>query len=89
MKTQQELEARLAEIEADERLHYRPALVQVNAPLALIQTALATEANALRWALDLPRLHYGKQENFRCAACDYQAEADVVGAVNVLDRFGK
>ena len=62
MKTREELEERLAKIEADDRIHYSPALVQVNAPLALEQVALKKEANTLRWVLDLPHKHYGNKD---------------------------
>ena len=41
------LKAEIALIEADERHHYKPALVQVNAPLALIQVALDNRKIAL------------------------------------------
>lgn len=51
----------LKEVEADERLHYEPALVQVNAPLALIQVELATRANTLRDVLGLPYRRYRGQ----------------------------
>lgn len=33
-------EEQIAEVEADERYHYEPALVQINAPLALIQVEM-------------------------------------------------
>jgi hypothetical protein len=45
---------RLITLERDERLQYAPARVDVNAPLALIQVALETEVNALRWVLGMP-----------------------------------
>lgn len=61
MKTQQELEERLAEIEADDRLEYPLANVQVNAPLALVQLGLKSRAEELRWALGLPhKLYHGR-----------------------------
>lgn len=53
MKTETEIKKRLAEIDADERYHYSPATVFENAPLALIQTALETEAQALAWVLGI------------------------------------
>lgn len=46
--------ARIARIEADSRWQAgqkKPALVEVNAPLALIQVALDTERRTLRWVL--------------------------------------
>lgn len=48
-----ELYNRLALIDADERFHYPPALVQVNAPLALIQVSMSAEAKALAWVLGI------------------------------------
>jgi hypothetical protein len=75
MKTQKELEERLAEIEADERLHYPVSTIQANAPLALIQTELHKEANTLRWVLELPyrRYHSRSEENSvqPNETCDY------------------
>lgn len=38
----------IAKIEADERHHYPPALVHVNAPLALIQVELEARKQALQ-----------------------------------------
>jgi hypothetical protein len=59
MMTETEVAEKLRRIEDDERLAlYEPALVQVNAPLALIQTELAAEANALRDVLGWPRQRY-------------------------------
>ena len=58
MRTQEELEKKLAEIENDDRLHYPAARIDVNALLALIQMGLYHEANALRWALGLSRRSY-------------------------------
>jgi len=46
-----EIAAQLCKIESDERLHYPPADVFSNAPLALIQTQLETEQRVLRWIL--------------------------------------
>lgn len=43
---------RLTEIESDNRLDYEPADVEVNAPLALIQTSLKAQRDTLRWVLD-------------------------------------
>lgn len=52
-KTNIEIKARLKEIESDERLHYPPADVQINAPLALIRVDLKAERRILRWILGL------------------------------------
>ena len=47
---------RIAEIEADERYQSgrkKPATIDVNAPLALVQLELETEIKTLRWVLTL------------------------------------
>mgnify|MGYP001568119754 CR=1 FL=1 len=51
MRTEFEIRNRINKIDADERYHYPSARVDVNAPLALIQVALGTEAIALAWVL--------------------------------------
>jgi hypothetical protein len=51
MKTREEIEKRIAELKADERLGYPSANVFTNAPLALIQVALKNEIMALNWVL--------------------------------------
>lgn len=61
MKTLEDIRDRLAQVEADVRIHYPPATVQVNAPLALIQVNLDTESRALRWVLDMEPLKKKKQ----------------------------
>ena len=61
MKSKQEIKKRLSEILSDERLHYKPANVQINAPLALIQTALETERDALMWVLEIQKKDDGEQ----------------------------
>ena len=60
--TKEEIKARLEEIESDERLSYPVATIQINAPLALVQVALATEARTLRRVLGLPLIAYYKKE---------------------------
>ena len=61
MKTDEEIRRELEKVEADERINYPAAAVQINAPLALIQLSLTTKANTLRWALGIPtRQYYGK-----------------------------
>lgn len=52
MKTEEQIRKRLTEIEADVRLNYKPADVEINAPLALVQTYLETASANLRWVLD-------------------------------------
>lgn len=56
-----EIEARLDEVEADERMHYKCANVNINAPLALIQVNLDTESTTLRWVLGLAPLKKKKK----------------------------
>jgi hypothetical protein len=55
MKTIQQIKQRIDELKADERLYYPSASVFANAPLALLQNAMAAELNALEWALDIPK----------------------------------
>lgn len=42
------IDAESLRIEKDERYHYEPALVQINAPLALIQLEMETEIAVLK-----------------------------------------
>lgn len=49
----EQIRDRLEEIEADDRLQYDSANVQVNAPLALTQTSLEAKRDTLRWVLSL------------------------------------
>ncbi len=51
MKNKKEIEARLKEVESDERLHYPSADIFSNAPLALIQVALENQRDILKWIL--------------------------------------
>ncbi len=48
-----EIRAAIARIDADERYHYPPALVQINAPLALEQVAMSAKVQALAWVLGI------------------------------------
>lgn len=52
MKTKKEIQKKIDEIMQDERLHYPPANVKVNAPLALIQVDLKAKLATLHWMLD-------------------------------------
>lgn len=54
MKTEQEIRAKLAEIDSDSRYHYPSATIVENAPLALIQTGLESQAQLLAWILEVP-----------------------------------
>ncbi|HEX5315340.1 MAG TPA: hypothetical protein VFX22_01720 [Candidatus Kapabacteria bacterium] len=62
-RSEAQIKARLAAINADERYHYAPATVFENAPLALIQTSLEVEAETLAWVLgiDKPKSRRGKK----------------------------
>jgi len=52
MKTKDEIEKKLQEVEADERLGYPAATVFANAPLALIQMELEAKRATLKWVLE-------------------------------------
>lgn len=62
MKTEHEIRRRIKELELDERIHYPPASVFSNAPLAITQTSLTSELKALYFALneEVPEYHKGK-----------------------------
>ena len=60
--TRDAIVTRLQEIENDERIWYSAATVFTNAPLALIQVALTTEAKTLRKILNLPLIKYYTDE---------------------------
>ena len=51
MKSNDEILTKIKELESDERHNYEPALVQVNAPLALIQIEIQSKIDALKWVL--------------------------------------
>ena len=53
MQSAKELNKRLVKILEDERFWYRPADVQTNAPLALVQVEMRSEFRALCWVLEL------------------------------------
>lgn len=52
MKTKKEIQAKIDEIEADTRMGYKPAKVDINAPLALIQCSLGSQRDILKWVLN-------------------------------------
>lgn len=58
MKSEKEIEAILIEVENDERLYYKTAIVFSNAPLALIQCSLEVRSSLLRKILDKPTLNF-------------------------------
>ena len=52
MKTKEQIEEKIKEIESDERLSYPSATIDVNAPLALIQLEMETKLKMLKWILE-------------------------------------
>ena len=52
MKTKTKILKEIKKLEQDERLSYPVANVEVNAPLALIQTGLANKITALKRVLE-------------------------------------
>ena len=52
MKSGDEIRKQITELEADERHKLPPALVDINAPLALIQVEIDAKLIALKWVLD-------------------------------------
>lgn len=55
MMKKSEIQARIQEILSDDRLSYKTALIQINAPLALIQLSLETELHTLQKVLGIKR----------------------------------
>ncbi len=51
MKSERQIRKMLKTIKADDRLKGRPATVDINAPLALIQTHLEAQIQILNWVL--------------------------------------
>lgn len=51
MKSKGAILAKIKELENDERHGYKPALVEINAPLALIQVEIQSKIDALKWVL--------------------------------------
>jgi len=62
VKTQPEIRKAILEIKRDRHLKGRPATVDVNAPLALIQTHLEGQLEALRWVLNENELKKGGKD---------------------------
>ena len=58
-----EIRKRIDAIDADDRFHYPPALVEINAPLALIQVGMSAEIRALAWCLGIPAPKSGPRSN--------------------------
>jgi hypothetical protein len=51
MRLEKEIREKIMELESDERHHYPPAQVMINAPLALIQVEIDAKISALKWTL--------------------------------------
>jgi len=51
MKSKEEIEQEITNIEADPRYSYPDALVEINAPLALIQVAMSAKVGILKWVI--------------------------------------
>ncbi len=52
MRKKKQIEKRISTIKSDSRFHAKPALVHINAPLALIQVGMKAEVAALEWVLN-------------------------------------
>ena len=52
MKTAEQIRAEIALIESDERYHYRPAQLEVNGYLAIMQIEWKSRVSALQWVLE-------------------------------------
>lgn len=63
MLTELEIKKLLDEVEKDERLWYKTANIQINAPLALIQLQLETQSALLRKILGIEILNFTKLRN--------------------------
>lgn len=60
MQTPKEIQKRIDEIKADERLSYGSANIVINAPLALVQLALEVELSTLEKVLGIPQTNIKK-----------------------------
>jgi len=56
MKSKNEILTKIRELEADERHKCEPALVQINAPLALMQVEIQSKIDALMWVLNQSKI---------------------------------
>ena len=63
MKSEKEIRARLKAIDADERYHSKTATIFENAPLALVQMGMESEALVLAWVLEIKPLKKRKKAN--------------------------
>ena len=51
MKDKIDIKNKIKELKADDRYKQKPALVQINAPLALIQVDIQAQIDTLEWVL--------------------------------------
>jgi hypothetical protein len=51
MKTEEQITMAIEKIKLDPRMKAKPATVDINAPLALIQCAIESQLTALQWVL--------------------------------------
>ena len=54
MKTSDEILERIDQLSNDSRHKAKPKMLQLNAPLSLIQMAIKSEIHALKWVIDNP-----------------------------------
>lgn len=52
MKSKKEVVEKVEELLGDPRVHYSPASVETNAPLALVQVSLESAISILNWVLE-------------------------------------
>ena len=52
MKEIEEIRAEIERLEEDERYQQKPALVEINAPLALIQVEIESRIRTLKWVIN-------------------------------------
>lgn len=74
MRSTAEIKTMIARITADPRYGYKPACVETNAPLALIQVEMKAQVNALNWVLgaqgiDTSAASYPSPKT-KCEECD-------------------
>ena len=58
MKTPEEIQKRIDEILTDERLSYKTASININAPLAMMQLAMEVELHTLQRVLQVPLTNF-------------------------------
>ncbi len=77
MRSKEQIEKRIGEIERDDRYQSgleKPALIEINAPLALIQVSFEAELRGLKWVLE-GNVKWTLVESTNIAAIGYDEEA--------------